>query len=277
MKPAAIFTFARIILIGLLIWAFFPHSYNYYIILRWSVFIVSTYGIWRSIQEKEYYFAFVHLAIAVVFNPFSPLNFQRSTWHIIDGLAAFFFFLSIFVIDSGPFDKFSESKAGKIVGSSIITLFALGFVLLGVWLLWETGQRLIESIKLHNDSQQTVATITDVTQHTDSAEIAPGHERYFEVYNIDYTFKTEDGKIFEGSTELFSKPEGDTINVQYEKSNPNNNHASEGRDSSLGDVIFNTILMGGIGGLIIFSAFDSIRKRIKELWQIKNSPVKEIS
>lgn len=271
MKPSTIFTLARVAIIALLVWSFFPHSYNYYVILKWSVFIVAAYGAWRSAQEKEYYFVLTYLAAAVIFNPWLPLNFQRFTWNVIDGITAFFFFISIFVIDSDPFDSFSKSMIGKVVGSSITMLFALGFLLLGMWLLWETGESLIEAIKLKNNSQQTVANITDVRQRTETTEVA-GREKYYEAFYVDYTFNSDDGRTFQGSAELISEPEGNTISIKYEKSNPNNNQAVEGRDSSLGEALFNTILMSVVSGLIIVSAFDSVKKRVKELREINKLP-----
>jgi Protein of unknown function (DUF3592) len=274
MKPATIFTLARIALIGLLIWAFSPHSYNYYIILRWIVFIVAAYGAWRSAQEKEYYFVLVHLAAAVIFNPFTPLQFERSTWGIINGLTAFFFFISIFLIDSGPFDKFSESTIGKVIGSSISILFALGFLLLGIWFIWESGERLVDAIKLKNNSQQTVANIIDVEQRTETTEVY-GREKYYEAFYVDYTFKSEDGKAFEGTAKLTSEPEGDTISIEYERGNPNNSRAIEDTDSSLAEAVIMTIMMSVVGVLTIIYTFESIKKRIKELREIKSPPVKE--
>jgi hypothetical protein len=261
-------------LVGLLIWSFFPHSYNFYIILRWSVFIVSAYGAWRSAQKKEYYFVLVHVAAAVIFNPFTPLHFERSVWNFIDGIAALFFFISIFVIDSGPFDNFSESTAGKVMGNCIMILFAAGFLLIGVWVLWETGERLIGAIRLKNNSKQTIANIIDVEQRTESTEVS-GREKYYEAFYVDYKFKSEDGREFEGGAKLTSAPEGNTINIEYEKSNPNNSRALEDNENSLADAIMMTIIMSLVAVLTIVYTFGSIKRRFNEVRKIISPPVGE--
>lgn len=275
MKLATIFTFARIVLIGLLAWAFFSNSYSYFVILRWSVFVVSAYGVWRSIKQTEYLFALIHFSATVVFNPFFLLRFQRSTWNVIDGIAIFLFLFSIFLIDSSPAEKATDSPLGHRALNGISILGASFFIFVGSWFIWATGESFIDAVRLYKNNQQTVANITEVKQHMESAEIAPGRERSFEVYEVTYTFDLIDGKTYSGSAELHDEPEGNTINIQYEANNPNNNRPFVEKKVNLFEEALMAMFGIGVGGVVIYSSVDSIRKRIKELREIKSEPSHE--
>lgn len=78
----------------LLIFALFPLPYFYYQILR---VVVSSVAIFTSIkfhQSKLFAWSFIFLSIALVFNPFFPLNMVKSSWVVIDLISAILFFMA---------------------------------------------------------------------------------------------------------------------------------------------------------------------------------------
>lgn len=74
-----------ILLIGAL-----PLSYNYYIVLRFSIFIVaginliSYYILYRDKKEINPILLLFMLSAFIIFNPIMPIYMNKSTWIIFD-------------------------------------------------------------------------------------------------------------------------------------------------------------------------------------------------
>ncbi len=71
-------------------------EYSYYKFVRWAVFGTSVYFAYAAFHKKQNGLAIYFVCIALLFNPFKPIWFQRDTWHIIDYLVAAITGLSIF-------------------------------------------------------------------------------------------------------------------------------------------------------------------------------------
>ena len=68
--------------------------YDFYIFLRWAIFIssiVTTYSFYKS---KFIAWAFVFGAVAFLFNPIAPIYLSKSTWVVFDFIGAILFFIS---------------------------------------------------------------------------------------------------------------------------------------------------------------------------------------
>ena len=60
------------------------HSYNYYILTRWAVFICCGWGLWRLRDRLWSSIAPAYFAVGILFNPLLSFHFARDTWHKFD-------------------------------------------------------------------------------------------------------------------------------------------------------------------------------------------------
>ena len=81
--------------IVLLLWAQDHHSYDYYTILRFVVCGTSSYGAYLAYESEKKPWLWLFGGIAILFNPFLKIYFQKSNWTIIDIATAFVFLISI--------------------------------------------------------------------------------------------------------------------------------------------------------------------------------------
>jgi hypothetical protein len=73
--------------------------YGYFTLLRFVVCAVTAYITYKVYQEKkESLWVWVFGFIAVLFNPFILVTFQRSTWSIIDLIVGIFLVASLFLV-----------------------------------------------------------------------------------------------------------------------------------------------------------------------------------
>ena len=73
-----------ITIVLLIIAASSKQEYSYYNLLRWCLSGTSIYFTYTSISKKEIGFTIYFLIIAILFNPFKKVWFQKDTWHFID-------------------------------------------------------------------------------------------------------------------------------------------------------------------------------------------------
>jgi len=68
--------------------------YDFYILLRWAIFMSSmivAYGFYKS---KITAWTFIFGAVAFLFNPIAPIYLNKSTWVTLDFIGAILFFLA---------------------------------------------------------------------------------------------------------------------------------------------------------------------------------------
>jgi len=75
---------ALFVTIALLIGAALPEQYSYYTFLRWLVMTSFIYFAWQSYLKIEIGLLIFFVAIAIMFNPFKIVWFQKEIWHFID-------------------------------------------------------------------------------------------------------------------------------------------------------------------------------------------------
>lgn len=68
--------------------------YDYYILLRWFIFISSIFVAYNFHRSKLSGWIWVFGAIAFLFNPIFPIYLSRDTWTPIDLISAVLFFIS---------------------------------------------------------------------------------------------------------------------------------------------------------------------------------------
>ena len=73
-------------------------AYDYYIFLRWAIMAIAVFISYRSFDNDNQGWAWIMIALAVVFNPIAPLGFSKGTWVIIDFAAIAIFIASSFIV-----------------------------------------------------------------------------------------------------------------------------------------------------------------------------------
>ena len=70
--------------------------YGYYIFLRWVVTVSAIFLLWISYKSEKTLLVVLMAIIALLFNPIAPVHLDKSTWVIIDFVAAILFLVSAF-------------------------------------------------------------------------------------------------------------------------------------------------------------------------------------
>jgi len=72
--------------------------YDFYIFLRWAIFVSSIIVAWEFHRSKLTDWTFVFGSVAFLFNPIIPSHLVKSSWVLIDFVSVTFFFLSAYSI-----------------------------------------------------------------------------------------------------------------------------------------------------------------------------------
>ena|SRR5687768_486210 len=82
----------------LLIYAIGDRSAGYYDFLRlYIVFFIGIGGTGLAVEMNKYVLAVITVIIAIVFNPFAPPGFVKSTWQFLDAVC------SVYLLGQGLF------------------------------------------------------------------------------------------------------------------------------------------------------------------------------
>ena len=74
------------------------NPYDYYIFLRYSIFVAAIIDILIVIYIKKYIWILIFGIIVILFNPIIPINLSRGIWKPIDIISAIIMFASIYYI-----------------------------------------------------------------------------------------------------------------------------------------------------------------------------------
>jgi hypothetical protein len=85
------------VLVGVMLLLAIPSiwPYSYYQILRWVVAMVASYNAYNSYKSKNNNWTIVMIGVAILFNPISSIHFEKSTWAVLDAIAAVVMFVYI--------------------------------------------------------------------------------------------------------------------------------------------------------------------------------------
>jgi hypothetical protein len=262
MSGALFFTIARVLIAGLLFWAAAGHlSYNTRWVFQLPIFAAVAWGFYRAINEDEPELLFIYGAIGFMFIPFSAFAFSKNTWKVLDISVGILTLLSIFLLDSAPFEELMKRPGAKIIRKLILMVFACAWVVLGCAIIYSSTLRISNIVRLKLDRKETQAHITRVTHTVYHTTDVDNNPESYDVYKTEYTFQTEDGQAIAGSAELldntvtslisddlleqYSRFEVDKdqvvpLPIEYQAARPTNNRAVNHREGFFGT------LLGGI-------------------------------
>lgn len=71
--------------------------YGFFTLLRFVVFASTAYITWVAYEQKKEKWVWIFGFLAVLFNPFIVIHFNRELWSVIDFIAGVFLIASIFI------------------------------------------------------------------------------------------------------------------------------------------------------------------------------------
>jgi hypothetical protein len=107
-----------ILSVFLLLAGFDGWPYDFFVFLRFVVCASAVYLAWLAYKEKQEKRIWAYGIVAVLFNPFFPLHFGRSTWVIIDIVTSIFLIASAFLFK--PINKEIENSEDDDLNSPLI-------------------------------------------------------------------------------------------------------------------------------------------------------------
>jgi predicted ABC-type exoprotein transport system permease subunit len=99
------FLIARCVAGAMALYATAKHPYNFYVLTRWALFIVCFWGVWMCWRGVRASLVPAYIAIGVIFNPFLPFHFARSTWQAFDMLAGIVLLASVVITQTVNLQK----------------------------------------------------------------------------------------------------------------------------------------------------------------------------
>jgi len=195
--------------------------YNYYVFLKWTIFILSIFVVYK-VKDRIVAVIFIS-AVGILFNPILPFTFKKEIWHIIDFVLGLLLILSI---DWKEY-KNSLSPKGKLVFNlikncfwgTLLLIVAFGFV------IYEGDfNNPYHEFLLITKATAAKGFITYSEEQENDGENSPAFDVYYE-----YTFTTKEGKIIKDHANDRSSESGYlkdantkpiTIEVEYISSDP---------------------------------------------------------
>lgn len=93
---------ARLVAAAMLFWALDSHPYDYYALLRWTVFAVAVAHWFISRKYDRTGWAWYFAILAILFNPVFPVHLKKELWESIDLLAGGSLIISVRYINLPP-------------------------------------------------------------------------------------------------------------------------------------------------------------------------------
>lgn len=72
--------------------------YGFFTLLRFVVFVLSSYIAWMTYEEQKEKWVWIFGFLAVLFNPFIVIHLNREIWSVIDFIVGVFMIVSVFVL-----------------------------------------------------------------------------------------------------------------------------------------------------------------------------------
>ncbi len=76
------------VIFALIVAAVTKQQYSYYTFIRWLTMFAFIYLAYQSYTKKQIGLLIYYIVVAILFNPFQKVWFQKETWHLIDYLVA---------------------------------------------------------------------------------------------------------------------------------------------------------------------------------------------
>lgn len=75
--------------------------YGFFTLLRFVVFATTAYVAWMAYEQQKEKWVWIFGFLAVLFNPFIVIHFNRELWSFIDVIVAVFMIISVFALKLG--------------------------------------------------------------------------------------------------------------------------------------------------------------------------------
>ncbi|MEI8203823.1 MAG: DUF6804 family protein [Bacteroidota bacterium] len=268
------------VILLLIIAAFTDQHYNFYIFLRWTVFITSIYFAFDS-RRKAIFTVVIFCIFLILFNPFKLFIFEKEIWRKFDIIVSILIFLTI------DWKGVLANLSHKSKNIFILIKNCFWGVLAIIAAIWFVTY--IEKVNLYNEyllvteGVTTKGYIINAKEYEEEVEIPEAHGGgTTSITNIfyNYVFTTQSGKtINDGSSELEGiqefKGTAIPIQVEYLIENPKINRVKDanGQCKTITEFLWRRIGLG-ILMLIMFSSFGFylIIKAIKD-YLIENKKI----
>ena len=247
-------------------------------------------------MPKEWGFILAHVALAVVFNPFTPLQLERSTWNVINVVSALALLFTLLFLDDEPITNYFDTSTGKKISHVLGIGFGIIIVFAGVMILRYTVGTMWDGIKLYRNAERIQAQVVDVKHRLESSESDEGGGQIFNEYVVSYEFQLR-GKTYTGADSLhlgtmrdsygnrfdslykdeisLATDERVPIQIEYEPSNPDNNKAVESMDGHE-TWTFGGLFMLVVGVATVISGFNMSVRNIRGMFTRNVPGVEEI-
>jgi len=214
-----LFAVADLAVAGLLVWSSWPHSRNYYILLRFGVCVVA--GVELYIRRDLWPAVILIGAIIVVFNPLIPLSFAKSTWTKIDlVIAVLFVFAAIAHL---------PIRDSMLSGTFLLALSGL-LIVFGAY-------GIVSAVRLSN-GRQTEGEVIEVTQDTADRDNGPSEI----IYTATYRFVLPSGQVVLGASD-YGGAVGDKVSVFYNPNNPHENRLANDTQKTVRGSVVNLVII----------------------------------
>jgi len=226
------------------------HGNNFYIFVRWTIFLLSIYAAYK-VRKRPIIVIILISIIGLLFNPILPFTFHKNIWHIIDFVLAIILLMAIDL--KGYTDTFSQKR--KLTFNFSKTIFYLVIIWgVAVWIFFYPC-----AINFYEQSQLIIKKTTTVKGFITAAydENVTESETQGTRYDFwfSYEFMTTDGKrISSSASEVGRIPEEFKdlsqnpypIDIVYLNENPKINLPKDQMKDSLLDVLRTEYIFMGV-------------------------------
>ena len=254
----------------LIIAATTKQHYNYYVFVRWTVFILALYTAYKT-RHRPVVIIILISAVGILFNPIFPFKFTKGIWKLID----FFFALIILMTVEKDYYLKNLSPKRKLAFNLLKPIF-IWSVVWAAFVIFILYPAVVDSFnKYLLFTKETIAThgfITEVYNETSSESDTQPGVRYD--YSFLYSFITADGKkIISSASDVGEVPNEYRdlshpypVDVVYLKENPEINILKNQMGESLADSLRTEANIMTIFAFIVIlgASFEVIKKAINK-------------
>jgi hypothetical protein len=249
----------RIIVVGLILWAYTEPPIAYYTFLQFIVFTICAFGIYFATKTKQTAWILLMVIVAVLFNPIIPIYLKRDLREFYYAITILILLLSIPSLrlssnDNTLIDKYRE-PIKTIIWSIVLIVGALVF--------WHhiVGNPLDELALIQRAELATGVLV-------DSYEVEHESDRGVYISEVGvYSFTLPDGREFKTFTKNSSGEREEQI--EYLPDNPSVNRVRWDGCQTLMEWLWRKVILGGI--LLILFVYPGFYLMFNGIKEIKNT------
>jgi hypothetical protein len=195
------FILARLAMAGLLFWDAASMSLRHYVAFRLAVSAVGVWGCWRAFEGEDWPLDLFFFVLVVGPHLFYASEHAPMTWAVVGVSTGILLLLSIVLVDSGPLEMLFAKPSWTRLRALVTIVFGVAWMAFGVSLAFGAVQSIASAVLIALDGGEAEARVTRVTHWVESND-----NQYYDVYETEYVFRTEDGRAADGVARLFENP-----------------------------------------------------------------------